>query len=190
MAKKHGTTGHLPHEVLVGIIKLLGHCPSPHAINMLRAVATGADVELRAEAIRGLGRMRDVESLLLLIYTLRQDDAPRVRAVAAEALGMFKRKIVVDPLVGAFNDHHLMVRRTAARALARLGSLAQPCLQQAVKHNRWVLSLDCQRLVWEARRLLRRIEAKAERRPSSALDVTAGSAQSTPKTDPSKSAEP
>ena len=71
MAKKHGTTGHLPHETLLRIIELLGHCPSPHAINMLRSVATGADVELRAEAICGLGRMRDAESLPLLIYTLR-----------------------------------------------------------------------------------------------------------------------
>ena len=103
---------------------------------------------------------------------------------------MFTRKMVVDPLVGALNDHHLIVRRTAARALATLGSLAKPCLQQAVKHNRWVLSLDCQRLVWEARRLLRCIEVKAGGRPSSALDVTSGSAQSTPKTESSKSAEP
>jgi hypothetical protein len=49
-----------------------------------------------------------------------------------------------------------MIRHAAARALGRLGSVAQPLLQHAVRRYCWSLSLPRQRLAWAARRLLRR----------------------------------
>jgi HEAT repeat protein len=158
MIEKDGVTVPLPHETLVRIIRLLADTPNPEVTNVLRSIAIDSNVEIRAETIRAMGRLRDPEGISLLIYALRKDDDPRVRATAAEALGMFRTEAVLDPLVGALKERHPMVRRAAAHALARLGPLAEPCLQQAVKQNRWALSLDRQRLAWEARRLLRHIK--------------------------------
>jgi hypothetical protein len=78
-------------------------------------------------------------------------------AIAAEALGEFDCEAVVKPLVGALENRH---------PIARLGSVAKPCLQRAIKQYRWALSLDRQRLVWEARHLLRRIRPPEEERGS------------------------
>jgi HEAT repeat protein len=187
MAEQHNTTRHLSHETLLRIIALLGHCPTPDAIDMLRAVAAGADADLRVEAIRGLGRLQDMESLPLLIYTLRRDKAPRVRAVAAEALGMFARAIAVDPLIGALQDRHPLVRRAVTRALTSLGPLAKACLQRAVKHHRWALSLDSQRLVWQARRLLRGMQDRVQEQGWPASGVTSVPQRSAPHSAPSRS---
>jgi HEAT repeat protein len=157
MDENNGGIGPLSHETLVRIIRLLGLCPSPDVISVLRSVAIDSDVELRAEAIRALGQLRDPEGIPLLVCILQKDENPRMRAVAAEALGMFTREAVVDPLVSALEDRRPLVRRAAAHALATLGFLAKPCLQRTIKQYRWAFSLDRQRLVWGARRLLRRI---------------------------------
>jgi HEAT repeat protein len=109
------------------------------------------------EAIRALGQLRDPEGIPLLVYILQKDENPRMRAVAAEALGQFSHEAVVHPLVGALENRQPIVRRAAAHALARLGFLAKPCLQRTIKQYRWAFSLDRQRLIWEARRLLRRL---------------------------------
>ncbi len=171
MIEKDGVMVPLPHETLVRIIRLLAETPNPEVTGVLRSVAIVSDVELRAEAIRAIGRLRDPDGISLLIYALQKDDDPRVRAVAAEALGMFKTEVfkteaALDPLVGILKERHPVVRRAAAHALARLGALAEPCLQQAVKQNRWALSLDRQRLAWEARRLLRHIKNNGQAPPS------------------------
>ncbi|MGH8065672.1 MAG: HEAT repeat domain-containing protein [Candidatus Entotheonellia bacterium] len=157
MDENNGGIGYLSHETLIRIIRLLGQCQSPDVISVLHSVAIDSDVELRAEAIRALGQVRDPEGIPMLVCILQKDENPRMRAVAAEALGMFTCEAVVDPLVRALEDRHPIVRRAAARALATLGSLAKPRLQRAIKQYRWALSLDRQRLVWEARRLLRRL---------------------------------
>jgi HEAT repeat protein len=154
MDENNGGGGRLSHETLVRIIKLLGHCSSPDVISVLRSVAIDSDVDLRAEAMRALGQLRDPEGIPLLVYILQKDDNPRMRAVAAEALGMFNCERVVEPLVSALEHRHPIVRRAAAHALARLGSRAKPCLKRAIKQHHWAFSLDRQRLAWEARRVL------------------------------------
>lgn len=149
--------GPLSQATLVRMIRLLGRCPSPGVVSVLRSVAIDSDLTLRAEAIRALGRLRDPEGMPLLVYVLEKDENPGMRAVAAEALGMFTREAVVGPLVGALQDRHPTVRQAAAHALTKLGPLARRCLRQAIKQHRWALSLERQRLVWEARRVLRRL---------------------------------
>ena len=166
MDEQNSGIGHLSHETLVRIIKLLGHCPSPGVVSVLRSVAIDSDADLRAEAIRALGRLRDPEGIPLILYILQKDEDPCMCAIAAEALGKFNCEAVVEPLVGALENRHPIVRHAAARALARLGSVAKPCLQRAIKQYRWALSLDRQRLVWEARHLLRRIRPPEEERGS------------------------
>lgn len=157
MGENNAGMGPLSRETLARLIRLLGRCPDPTVMHMLRCVAIGADVELRAEAVRALGHLRDPAGLPLLIYILQRDDEARLRTVAAEVLGSFTREAVVEPLVGALHDRHPAVRQAAAHALTKLGPLARPCLRQAIKHHRWALSLDRQRLAWQARHVLHRI---------------------------------
>jgi HEAT repeat protein len=171
MDENNSGIGTLSHETLVKIIRLLGHCRSPDVISVLRSVVIDSDVELRAEAIRAFGRLQDPEGIPLLLHILQKDGDPCMCAIAAEALGKFDCEAVVKPLVGALENRHPIVRHAAARALARLGSVAKPCLQRAIKQYRWALSLDRQRLVWEARHLLRRIRSPEEERGSLAVSV-------------------
>jgi HEAT repeat protein len=152
----------LSPATLVRMIRLLGRWPSPGVVGVLRSVAIDSDLTLRAEAIRALGRLRDPEGIPLLVYVLEKDENPGMRAVAAEALGMFTREAVVGPLVGALQDRHPTVRQAAAHALTKLGPLARPHLRQAITQHRWALSRDRQRLVWEARRMLRRLRADGQ----------------------------
>jgi HEAT repeat protein len=166
MDENNSGIGPLSHDTLVKIIRLLGHCPSPDVISVLRSVVVASDVELRAEAIHALGRLQDPEGIPLLLYILQKDGDPCMCAIAAEALGKFDCEAVVKPLVGALENRHPIVRQAAARALARLGSVAKPCLQRAIKQYRWALSLDRQRLVWVARHLLRGIRPPEEERGS------------------------
>jgi HEAT repeat protein len=112
----------LSPATLVRMIRLLGRWPSPGVVGVLRSVAIDSDLTLRAEAIRALGRLRDPEGIPLLVYVLEKDENPGMRAVAAEALGMFTREAVVGPLVGALQDRHPTVRQarpTPSRSLVR-----------------------------------------------------------------------
>jgi quinoprotein glucose dehydrogenase len=70
------------------------------AAEALRIIVTNAAPEVRAQAIKTLGDLRDVASAEVFIAALR-DDSARVRFYAAEALGKLKHAPAVPALLAA-----------------------------------------------------------------------------------------
>jgi HEAT repeat protein len=87
-----------------------------------REALADADADVRRNAARTLGRVRDLEAVELLIGALG-DDSADVGVAAARALGTIGSDEAVNPLVDALGHSDVEVRAAAASAL---GTLADP----------------------------------------------------------------
>ncbi len=106
----------------------------------LRELATsGGDRIMCAIAIRALGRLRDRESLQLLMKDVLNDGKDDIRVAAAEALGEFRDRAAVPSLMGRlmreFNED---VRNAICDALVKVGTPAVKPLIAALGRERFL----------------------------------------------------
>lgn len=105
-------------EVRCMAVIALGQIGDPAGAPAVRREASARSAQEQMWAIQALGRMRDHDSVPLLIDRLHSTDRT-VRVFAASALGDIGDRAATVPLIEALGDPH--VRRAAAGALARLG---------------------------------------------------------------------
>jgi HEAT repeat protein len=104
------------------------------AVEPLTATLKNSGWDIRFNAARALGEIRDSRAVEPLMDTLR-DSHRSVRLVTAKALGNLKDPKALDPLCQALADHTRMVRNYAAWALGEIGDeRAKASLQKAFKH--------------------------------------------------------
>lgn len=99
----------------------------PQAVAALRPLLAHTDSEVRAQAAKTLGDLRDAESAAPLIAALG-DAAPRVKFHAAEALGKLKHATASPALLAAVranNDADAYLRHAFAIALSRCATPEQ-----------------------------------------------------------------
>jgi HEAT repeat protein len=90
---------------------------------LLTEFLADADPEIRAQAARLIGDVRDGRAAAALLPLL-QDSAPRARCFAAEALGRLAYRPAVAPLVAMLadnNDRDVYLRHAGSLALSRIG---------------------------------------------------------------------
>jgi HEAT repeat protein len=80
------------------------------------------DSELRWRAAFSLGLLHDERAIEPLATALRDDDQLTVRVRVAEALGQFKKPVVIRPLIHSLSDIHPDVRDMAIRSLGEIGT--------------------------------------------------------------------
>jgi HEAT repeat protein len=113
------------------------------AVGPLREAARSDDSEVRREALRSLGKLRerastDPQIVIPLLLDALKDDDPTVRDVAVTYLGIVRDnpEKEVAGLIEALGDEEPAVRRSAATALAAYGTQAEsavPALRKAAK---------------------------------------------------------
>ena len=80
------------------------------------------DARCRVAIVDGLGLWGHPRGIDLLISALKRDDAPVVRAAAANALGSIGDRQAVRPLIDALRDECLWVQRAAGHALGQIAA--------------------------------------------------------------------
>ncbi len=96
------------------------------------------EAELRQAAVWGVAWLGERRALDALKAALDDGDW-RVRAAAAQALGLFRGSRVVEWLAGALMDEDDDVRRAAAESLALMGEEAHSILREAVEDEDFLL---------------------------------------------------
>ncbi|WP_319642088.1 HEAT repeat domain-containing protein [Methanovulcanius yangii] len=107
-----------------GLIKALGYHDKKHEDYLQKYGHSerdfpSRDIEIRSDAAKALGNIRDTRAVEPLIHALN-DENYKVRKSAAEALGRIGDGRAVEPLCKALNDEY-DVRITSAEALRMIG---------------------------------------------------------------------
>jgi HEAT repeat protein len=111
---------------VVGELRLIEHAP------LLRDALESDDPELVANAVRGLGRIGDVEATDALVRLIDARQPDLVRLTASEALGALGNPAAVKPLERELLSSDNWRRQSAAaQALRRLGGAGEEALRRA-----------------------------------------------------------
>src|SRR6266516_156378 len=109
--------------------------------------ASGGSVEVRASAVRALGRLGLPQAIGRVTACLHPSEDPALRAAAAHALGRIGDPRSARPLAACLDDPHYWVAHNAAMALAEIGgagltelTLAAAGLGSAAAHAREALA--------------------------------------------------
>jgi HEAT repeat protein len=102
---------------------LLSIDPSPDAEQVIRAMAAGADVQARIEALRALVDWNSPQAFEIASSGL-SDSSPAVRKTAAAVLARIDAEGCIGPLIAALGDVDQGVRLAAAAALGASGESA------------------------------------------------------------------
>jgi len=86
---------------------------------LIKALGYDKDLQVRVEAAKALGTIRDKNAVHPLLKALNGPDKD-VRLVVVWALGKVGDERAVEPLVKALSDPNEYVRRNAAKALRNL----------------------------------------------------------------------
>ena len=104
------------------------------AVEALTVALHNPNKDVRFNAARALGEIRDVRAVDPLLDLLR-DQNRTVRLASARALGFMRDARAVEPLCHALGDRARMVRNYVAWALGEIGDeRAIPYLRKAYKH--------------------------------------------------------
>lgn len=93
--------------------------------------AAGGNVEVRASAVRALGRLGLPQAIGPVTACLQPGEDPVLRAAAAHALGRIGDPRSAGPLAACLHDPHYWVAHNAAMALAEIGEAGQAELAMA-----------------------------------------------------------
>jgi HEAT repeat protein len=93
----------------------------PEWAELLIEGLSDADIKVRREAVRGLGKTRAPQAVGPLLNVLEKDSNNTVRRAAAESLGKIGERAALPPLKAALQDQYLIVRIGAALGLANMG---------------------------------------------------------------------
>lgn len=112
---------------------------------LIDAMLAAEHAEARAAAAYALGCIpntgqREVGPLLQVVQN--KDEAPRVRAQAAESLQCSREPRAVGPLIEALRDSSAEVRFWAAFALGELGGLGTPGASEAIPELERLVATD------------------------------------------------
>jgi HEAT repeat protein len=99
----------------------------------LVANVTGGDFDVRASAVRALGRLGLPQAAGAVAACLDPAEEPELRAVAARALGGIGDPRSGPALAGCLDDPHYWVAHNAAVALAALGEAGEAELTRAAQ---------------------------------------------------------
>lgn len=112
-------------EVRMRVIEVLGLLRSRESIEALAwALEREENPELRWRAAFGLGLCGESETSLDALKKALEDESPRVRQVAIEAVGRLGGKVGVEIVAPAAGDPDAKTRAAAARAFALSGDKA------------------------------------------------------------------
>jgi len=114
-----------PEAVRMRVIEILGLLRSRESIEALAwALEREENPELRWRAAFGLGLCGESETSLEALKKVLDDDSPRVRQAAIEAVGRLGGEAGVEIVAPAVSDPDAKTRAAAARALALSGDKA------------------------------------------------------------------
>ncbi|MCP3927057.1 MAG: HEAT repeat domain-containing protein [Desulfobacterales bacterium] len=102
------------------IIRSLSHAGHVSSLNIFRENLPSHDSQVQRYAATGLGRTGDVTDVFRLKHYLRLQEYIILRARVAQALGWLGYNECVEPLFECHIDPNLVVRKAAAKALARV----------------------------------------------------------------------
>lgn len=113
-------------------VMALGEIGDRSAFDAMEALLWDSTDSVRRAAAAAFEKMRDPRAVAPLVDLLRDADASTfVRSYAAMALGALRDDRSVDPLLERLDDPDPLMRRAAARALARIGAVrAKPALER------------------------------------------------------------
>ncbi|MDX1701980.1 MAG: HEAT repeat domain-containing protein, partial [Melioribacteraceae bacterium] len=114
----------------------------PPAVKLLINSLESDNPILRKNAVLVLGRIYSPKSVPTLIKILNTDEDSSVRKYAATALARLNDSRAIDPLIKAWADENIDVRREVSRALVSFGkraikSLAKIMLEHEDEYFRW-----------------------------------------------------
>ncbi|NNE43139.1 MAG: hypothetical protein HKN12_02935, partial [Gemmatimonadetes bacterium] len=112
--------------------QILGEIGDRRAVATLQEALGDVDPELRARAAKALGRLRDPASVKALLQRLVNDPSSFVRTSVASALGQLPTRETVEFLARSLSDPEWWVRLRAVESLAGLGSPARDTLRGAL----------------------------------------------------------
>lgn len=92
-------------------------CPGAEEIPALIEAARDPCWQVREEAAARLGQIGDERTVRVLMEVLRADEAPEVRAAAAEGLGRIHANPAAGALIEALQDDSPVVRARAGAAM-------------------------------------------------------------------------
>jgi HEAT repeat protein len=115
---------------------LLGLLDAMPAWEALADNVTSGDLEVRANAVRALGRLGMPQAVSRIVGCLAPEEEPELRAVAARALGRLGDPRSAPALAACLDDPHYWVAHNAAEALAALGAAGHSELTRAAASGR------------------------------------------------------
>ncbi|NYZ78316.1 HEAT repeat domain-containing protein [Candidatus Micrarchaeota archaeon] len=118
-------------QVREAAARVLGKIKHESAVEPLAEALKDEDWRVKEAATRALGQMGE-PALPYLIQTLKHKNRD-VRSSAAIALGEIKRESAVEPLAEALKDKDEWVRKTAVRALEKIGGALEKKREQEEK---------------------------------------------------------
>ncbi len=107
-------------QVRVAAAGALGTLGDPESVPVLLAALDDPEENVRWLAVEALRRLDAVQAIPRISTVLQRDASPRVRAIAASALGELGQPAGVPPLRQALQDTSERVRQRAAGALLQL----------------------------------------------------------------------
>ena len=115
--------------------------PAEDAVPALAGALGDDHPEVRLNAIEALLVMETAASQAApaIAERLVHDDDPKVRKVAADALGRFRDLSAIPTLIEAIGDDDSHVRRLAAQSLYYLGDASIPAVVEALGHENDVI---------------------------------------------------
>ena len=97
-------------------LEVLGKAPDPSFAHVLLTYAKGANPELKAWALIGLGKIRHEESLVIA-QSLVDDPSPTVRKAALETLMTLESQPSMDLWIHFLGDNDPEISHAAARVI-------------------------------------------------------------------------
>ncbi|HEX7315154.1 MAG TPA: HEAT repeat domain-containing protein [Pyrinomonadaceae bacterium] len=131
----------------------------PPAVDVLIALLSDADADVRGNAMTALGAIRDERAVAPLLDALRDADAA-IRRAAATALHANAGPEAVGPLIDALQDEDAQVCLYASEVLVNIGAPAVEHLVAAVKNEGWATA-------YAPRETAAHFNQELEQRPSS-----------------------
>jgi len=109
-------------EVRVAAAGALGTLGDAESVPVLLTSLGDEEENVRWLAVEGLRKLEAVQAIPRISLVLQKDQSPRVRAIAASALGELGQPAGVPPLRQALQDASERVRQKAASALLQLAT--------------------------------------------------------------------
>lgn len=125
------------YNIRKSALAVCAHFQSPMTVESLIRVLRERTFSEREEAIRILGKIKDIRAVLPVSDALLYSDWMSIRSAAATALGEMGYEEALPALLEGLGDFEAPVRANVAEALGEIGSeKAVPTLIQSMRHEK------------------------------------------------------